>query len=80
MHPLMDDVTLLTDDALNSRMNKAFSQMHYFGRTGHNDAYRQASNIYLMLVEETKRRAAIAFIGEEGEDTLGELIDIKKRY
>lgn len=78
MHPLMDDLTKLTDQQLSERLNKSFAQMHYFGSTGHPDAYRQANNIYFMLVEETQRRASLAFINEEGEDTMKDLIDIKK--
>lgn len=75
-HPLMPDLSKLTDTELHEKINKILERMNFFSRIGHTESYRQASNIYQMVILEQQERAAKNYIANE--DQFGDLIDIRK--
>ena len=79
MHPLMSNPRELTDMQLSEKLNKIYSRMRFFQQTGNSDGYQQAYQIYLDLVEETRRRAEVAFRGDDGEDMMKDIIQIDKK-
>lgn len=75
-HPLMPDLSILTDTELHEKINKILDRMSFFSRIGHTHSYQQANNIYQMVLLEQQERAAKNYI--KNEDQFGDLINIRK--
>ncbi len=73
----MPDPTKLTDTELTDKITKVLERMNFFSRTGHPDSFRQANDIYQILVHEQLDRIQKNYLKDE--DQFSDLIDIAKK-
>ena len=73
----MPDPTKLTDTELTDKITKVLERMNFFSRTGHPVSFRQANDIYQVLVHEQLDRIQKNYIKDESQ--FSDLIDIAKK-
>lgn len=76
MHPLLQNLTELTDEQLHEKMTKILERMSFAQSMGNAALYQQANNIYMDILEEQQRRAQKP--KDDEDDPFEGLINIKK--
>ena len=82
MHPLMRDLTKLSDTELHDKITAALSRMTYFQSMGNTAAYQQVTNIYYDLLNEHTNRQVAEYQRQhenhDATDAFDDLIQVKK--